>query len=161
MAAIRTFVTALLVILICQFETVTAQHNVALLCHATCVLDDYLEPSSFVGQLYKGAHDAAAPSGNAVVLADLVPGNVSAYSALGKFLKQNLVKHVVIHIEHSEDVGALASSMPELYFTLIDPIGATPDLPNVQFIYFREDQSGYLAGVLAGLHTKTGRVVHR
>jgi basic membrane protein A and related proteins len=51
-----------------------------------------------------------------------------------------------------------ARGNPGTRFVLVDPLVATPDLPNLAVLSFREDQAAYLAGALAGLLTRSGVV---
>ncbi len=49
----------------------------------------------------------------------------------------------------------MAAEFPDTKFTIID---AAVDLPNVQSIVFKEQEGSYLAGVLAGLKSESGKV---
>jgi basic membrane protein A len=51
-----------------------------------------------------------------------------------------------------EAVKESAKMNPDTYFGGID-IGGDPDIPNFQGILYREEQSGFLAGIVAGLMT--------
>lgn len=60
-------------------------------------------------------------------------------------------------------VGAVAKRNPRGQFLLIDSRlldeqGKTYSLPNVRTVTFREEEGSYLAGALAGLVTRTGKV---
>eukprot|EP01063_Lacrimia_lanifica_P028335 TRINITY_DN4114_c0_g1_i1.p1 TRINITY_DN4114_c0_g1~~TRINITY_DN4114_c0_g1_i1.p1 ORF type:complete len:1174 (+),score=400.37 TRINITY_DN4114_c0_g1_i1:70-3591(+) len=67
--------------------------------------------------------------------------------------------YVITSTEMTGAVGPAAVAHPDVYFTIIDaealPSG---DLANVQGVQFREDQAGYLAGTLAGMHSQSGKV---
>ncbi|WP_226670555.1 BMP family lipoprotein [Metabacillus litoralis] len=54
-----------------------------------------------------------------------------------------------------EDLEKVAKKFPEQQFILID---AVSDLKNVTSITFKEDQGSFLAGVVAALSTKTGKL---
>jgi len=51
-----------------------------------------------------------------------------------------------------------ARANPGTRFVLVDPLVATPRVPNLAVLSFREDQAAYLAGALAGLLTRSGVV---
>lgn len=55
-------------------------------------------------------------------------------------------------------LGAAAKKSPQARFLLIDPEGPPLALPNVKTAAFREHEGSYLAGVLAGLATHSGRI---
>ena len=57
-------------------------------------------------------------------------------------------------------VGQVAADNPGTYFILIDewPAGFDEGLPNVRAMRFAEQESGFLAGVVAALETETGYV---
>jgi basic membrane lipoprotein Med (substrate-binding protein (PBP1-ABC) superfamily) len=56
-----------------------------------------------------------------------------------------------------DTVKAEAAKFPKINFTMIDG-SADPVIPNVHGVIFREDQSGMVAGVVAGCMTKSGTV---
>ena len=56
----------------------------------------------------------------------------------------------------TDDVLDAARANPQTRFVLVDPLVATPGLPNLAVLSFREDQAAYLAGALAGMVTQSG-----
>jgi basic membrane protein A len=54
-------------------------------------------------------------------------------------------------------IKKVAKAFPTVNFAIIDD-APTPALPNVQGLLFKEQESGYLAGYLAALESKTGTV---
>lgn len=54
-------------------------------------------------------------------------------------------------------VQTVAPKFPKVHFVLLDA-QITKPLPNVQTLFFRENESSYLAGVVAGMMTKTNKV---
>jgi len=58
----------------------------------------------------------------------------------------------------TDDVLDAARANPQTRFVLVDPLVATPGLPNLAVLSFREDQAAYLAGALAGMLTRSGVV---
>lgn len=66
-------------------------------------------------------------------------------------------KHLVtLGFVNTSAVRTAATEYPDVNFTLID--GLVPDLPNVRSILFSEEQSGFIAGYVAGLKSDTGKV---
>ncbi len=57
----------------------------------------------------------------------------------------------------TDAITAVAAQYPDDKFLLIDS-APTEDLPNVTSALFREQEGGFLGGVVAGLMTKTGKV---
>ncbi|HTX67178.1 MAG TPA: BMP family ABC transporter substrate-binding protein [Opitutaceae bacterium] len=62
---------------------------------------------------------------------------------------------VAVGFTQASAVQDVAQRFPAVKFTLID---GTVDLPNVQSVNFREQESSFLCGVLAALASKTGRI---
>jgi basic membrane protein A len=62
---------------------------------------------------------------------------------------------VAVGFTQASAVEDVARKFPAVKFTLID---GTVDLPNVQSVNFREQESSFLCGVLAALASKTGRI---
>ena len=66
-------------------------------------------------------------------------------------------KDLVIAVGNDQDkaVAAVAPKYPNVKFAIVD---AVVDQPNVRSITFSEEQGSYLAGYVAGLTTKTGKI---
>jgi basic membrane protein A len=62
---------------------------------------------------------------------------------------------VAVGFTQASAVETVAKEFPDVKFAIIDGV---VDLPNVESINFREEQSSYLVGVAAALATKTGKV---
>jgi basic membrane protein A len=62
---------------------------------------------------------------------------------------------VAIGFTQASAVEAVARPFPDVAFTIID---GTVDLPNVQSVNFREQESSFLCGMLAALASKTGKI---
>lgn len=62
---------------------------------------------------------------------------------------------VAIGFTQASAVEKVAKQFPQVKFTLVD---AVVDLPNVQSVTFREEQSSYLCGMAAAMASKTGKV---
>ncbi|HEX6506005.1 MAG TPA: BMP family ABC transporter substrate-binding protein [Chloroflexota bacterium] len=54
-------------------------------------------------------------------------------------------------------VQTVAPKFPNVHFVLLDA-QITKPLPNVQTLFFKENESSYLAGIVAGMMTKTNKV---
>jgi len=63
---------------------------------------------------------------------------------------------VTLGFANTNAVRTAATEFPDVNFTLID--GLVADLPNVLSILFSEEQSGFIAGYVAGLKSRTGKV---
>jgi basic membrane protein A len=62
---------------------------------------------------------------------------------------------VAVGFTQASAVEKVAKQFPEVKFTVID---AVVDLPNVQSINFREQESSFLCGMAAALASKTGKI---
>jgi len=56
----------------------------------------------------------------------------------------------------TDPVVEVARANPGTRFVLVDPLVAPPGQANLAVLVFRDDQAAYLAGVLAGMVSKTG-----
>jgi basic membrane protein A len=72
-----------------------------------------------------------------------------------QFAKRGATIIVGVGFTQASAVEAVAKDYPDIKFAIID---AVVDLPNVESISFREQESSYLCGVAAALATKTGKV---
>lgn len=77
-------------------------------------------------------------------------------NVIRQFAKSGVNHILTLGFESSELVRTTAMEFPDVKFTSID--GVISDLPNVRSILFADDESGFLAGYVAGLKTKTGTV---
>ena len=62
---------------------------------------------------------------------------------------------VAVGFTQASAVEKVARQFPEVKFTIID---AVVDLPNVQSVNFREQESSFLCGMLAALASKSGKI---
>jgi len=62
---------------------------------------------------------------------------------------------VAVGFTQASAVEKVAKQFPDVKFTIID---AVVDLPNVQSVNFREQESSFLCGMLAALASKTGKI---
>lgn len=75
--------------------------------------------------------------------------------ALAQFAKRGATIIVAVGFTQASAVEKVAKQYPEVKFTVID---AVVDLPNVQSINFREQESSFLCGMLAAMASKTGKI---
>jgi len=75
---------------------------------------------------------------------------------LRQFSKIGIEHFLILGFENTAAVRQVASEFPDVKFTIID--GYIPDQANVRSILFAEEQSGFIAGVVAGLKTQTNIV---
>ena len=73
---------------------------------------------------------------------------------------EHLARHgatliIAVGFTQASAVERVARRHPDVKFTLID---AVVDLPNVQSVVFREQESSFLCGMLAAMASKTGKV---
>lgn len=62
---------------------------------------------------------------------------------------------VAVGFTQASAVEKVAKEFPDVKFTIID---AVVDLPNVESVIFREQESSFLCGMLAALASKTGKI---
>jgi len=72
-----------------------------------------------------------------------------------QFARRGMTIIVAVGFTQASAVERVAKEFPGVKFTIID---GTVDLPNVQSVNFREQESSFLCGMLAALASKTGRV---
>ncbi|HUJ44773.1 MAG TPA: BMP family ABC transporter substrate-binding protein [Opitutaceae bacterium] len=72
-----------------------------------------------------------------------------------QFARRGATIIVAVGFTQASAVERVAREFPEVKFTIID---GTVDLPNVQSVNFREQESSFLCGMLAALASKTGKV---
>lgn len=72
-----------------------------------------------------------------------------------RFAQRGAQVIVAIGFSQASAVEAAAKKFPNVKFTIID---GTVNLPNVQSINFREQESSFLCGMAAALASKTGKV---
>jgi basic membrane protein A len=72
-----------------------------------------------------------------------------------QFARRGATIIVAVGFTQASAVEAVAKEFPDVEFAIIDGV---VDLPNVESINFREQESSYLCGVAAAMATKTGKV---
>lgn len=75
--------------------------------------------------------------------------------AMAQLAKRGATVIVAVGFTQASAVEKVAKQFPEVKFVIID---AVVDLPNVQSVNFREQESSFLCGMAAALASKTGKV---
>ena len=75
--------------------------------------------------------------------------------AMAQLAKRGASIIVAVGFTQASAVEKVAKQFPQVKFTIVD---AVVDLPNVQSVNFREQESSYLCGMAAALASKTGKV---
>eukprot|EP01031_Cornospumella_fuschlensis_P014172 gene14172-17324_t len=75
--------------------------------------------------------------------------------AMAQLAKRGASIIVAVGFTQASAVEKVAKQFPDVKFTIID---AVVDLPNVQSINFREQESSFLCGMAAALVSKTGKI---
>jgi basic membrane protein A len=75
--------------------------------------------------------------------------------AMRQLAKRGATIIVAIGFTQASAVERVAKEFPQVKFTIVD---AVVDLPNVQSVNFREQESSFLCGMAAALASKTGKV---
>jgi basic membrane protein A len=75
--------------------------------------------------------------------------------ALRNFARRGLDPIIAVGFAQRSAVETVAREFPQTRFTLIDSV---VEAPNVQSVLFREEQGSYLAGMMAALASRSGRI---
>ena len=117
-----------------------------------------LEDKSFNEFSWKGAQDGAAAIG-APKPQVIVTKDVADYKQnIQQFVDQKYDVIITIGFLIGSETGKAAKANPNIQFFGIDQFVADPAPPNYQGLLFNEAQAGYLAGIVAGTITKSGKI---
>lgn len=75
--------------------------------------------------------------------------------ALAQMAKRGATIIVAVGFTQASAVEKVAKQFPQVKFTIVD---AVVDLPNVQSVNFREQESSFLCGMAAAMASKTGKI---
>ena len=75
--------------------------------------------------------------------------------AMRRMIRNGATIVVVVGFQSATPLETVASENPDVEFTIID---AVVDLPNVQSVVFKEHEGSFLAGIVAAMASKTGKV---
>lgn len=117
-----------------------------------------LEDKSFNEYSWKGVQDGAkaigAPAPKVIVTKDIADYKTN----IQQFVDQKFDVIVTIGFLIGSDTLKAAQANPNIQFFGVDQFVADPAPPNYQGLLFAEAQAGYLAGIVAGTITKTGKI---
>jgi basic membrane protein A len=117
-----------------------------------------LEDKSFNEFSWKGVQDGAAAIG-APAPKVIVTKDVADYKQnIQQFVDQKFDVIVTIGFLIGSETGKAAKANPGIQFFGIDQFVADPAPANYQGLLFNEAQAGYLAGIVAGTITKSGKI---
>lgn len=109
---------------------------------------------SFNEAAYNGAEKYKADTGIAYREFE-IQNDAQREQALRKFAQDGNSPVVIAGFTAVSSIEKVADEFPDTEFVIID---AEVDRPNVRSVIFREDEGGYLVGMLAGMASKTGTV---
>jgi len=75
--------------------------------------------------------------------------------ALRNFARRGHSPIVAVGFAQRSAVQTVAAEFPQIRFVIMDSV---VDLPNVQSVLFREEQGSYLAGMMAAMASRSGRI---
>jgi basic membrane protein A len=116
-----------------------------------------LEDKSFNEFSWKGVQDGAKAVGGTAQ--NIVTRDVADYKQnIQQFVDQKYDIIVTVGFLIGTDTLAAAKANPTIQFFGVDQFVADPAPANYQGLLFNEGQAGYLAGIVAGTITKTGKI---
>jgi basic membrane protein A len=117
-----------------------------------------LEDKSFNEYSWKGVQDGAAaigaPAPKVIITRDIADYKQNIQS----FVDQKFDVILTVGFLIGTETGKAATANPKIQFFGIDQFVADPAPPNYQGLLFNEAQAGYLAGIVAGTITKSGKI---
>lgn len=109
---------------------------------------------SFNEGVYQGG--VAFTKATGIEVKDFEPQNDSQREqALRTFARRGQDPIVAVGFSQASAVATVAKEFPNTRFVLIDSV---VEAPNVQSVLFREEEGSYLAGMIAALSSKTGKI---
>src|SRR5258708_5427181 len=109
---------------------------------------------SFNQSAYEGAERFKKETG--IVYREFeVTNGAQREQAMEQLARRGATVIVAVSFTQASAVEKVARQFPNVKFTIVD---AVVDLPNVQSILYREQESSYLCGMLAALVSKTGKI---
>ncbi len=109
---------------------------------------------SFNEAAYNGAEKFKKETG--IAYRDFEPtGDTQGEQALRNFASKGFNPVIAVSFAWTSALQKVAAEYPKTEFVLIDD---SLDLPNVRSVKFKENEGSYLAGVMAALSSKTGKI---
>lgn len=116
-----------------------------------------LEDKSFNEFSWKGVQDGASAVGGTAK--NIVTKDIADYKQnIQSFVDQKYDVIVTVGFLIGTDTLAAAKANPTIQFFGVDQFIADPVPANYQGLLFNEAQAGYLAGIIAGTITKSGKI---
>ncbi|MCA3559583.1 MAG: BMP family ABC transporter substrate-binding protein [Aestuariivirga sp.] len=109
---------------------------------------------SFNESMFNGAEKFKAETGIAYGEFEIA-NEAQREQAIRNFADQGYSPIIAAGFAQAAAVEKVAKEYPDLKFAIVDMV---VDLPNVQSIVFKENEGSYLAGLLAGMASKSGKV---
>jgi len=109
---------------------------------------------SFNESMFNGAEKFKAETGTAYGEFEIAQ-EAQREQAIRNFADQGYSPIIAAGFAQAAAVEKVAKEYPDLKFAIVDMV---VDLPNVQSIVFKENEGSYLAGLLAGMASKSGKV---
>ncbi|MFO1130988.1 MAG: BMP family ABC transporter substrate-binding protein, partial [Hyphomicrobiales bacterium] len=109
---------------------------------------------SFNESMFNGAEKFKAETGTAYGEFEIAQ-EAQREQAIRNFADQGYSPIIAAGFAQAAAVEKVAKEYPDLKFAIVDMV---VDLPNVQSIVFKENEGSYLAGILAGMASKSGKV---
>ena len=109
---------------------------------------------SFNESMFNGAEKFKAETGTAYGEFEIAQ-EAQREQAIRNFADQGYSPIIAAGFAQAAAVEKVAKEYPDLKFAIVDMV---VDLPNVQSIVFKEEEGSYLAGLLAGMASKSGKV---
>jgi basic membrane protein A len=109
---------------------------------------------SFNEAAYRGAEKFKKESG--LSYQEFTPTNESQYAqAMQRFAARGYDPIIVIGFSYASVLEQIAPKFPDTRFVIVD---MAVDRPNVQSVVFREHEGSFLAGMIAAMKTRTGKI---
>ena len=117
-----------------------------------------LSDKSFNANAWQGVQDAVADSSLCVKAKVIESNQPTDYQKnMQLFIDQNYDMVVTVGFLLGDDTLAVAKANPNVKFAIVDYAYTTPPA-NLTGLVFREDQAGFLAGIVAAKMSKTGTI---
>jgi basic membrane protein A len=109
---------------------------------------------SFNEAVHRGGQEFQSATGIQVTEFE-VTAEPQREQALRNFARRGHTPIVAVGFAQRSALQVVAAEFPQTHFVLIDSF---LDLPNVQSVSFREEQGSYLAGMMAAMASRSGRI---
>lgn len=149
------FLLVVVILSVIPFASITAQDP---LIESVCLVTDVgkINDGTFNQFAYEGMNMAVEEFGlDSTFIETQAPTDYEAN--LNTCISEGYDAIVTVGFLLADATAVAAAANPDVYFIGVDQFFAEP-LPNLVGLNFREDQAGFLVGVMAGLMTESGTV---